>query len=234
MRIGILGTGMVGQTLAARLSELRHEVMVGTRDTSATLANTKPTPYGLPPFSIWQKSHPTVKLGTFAEAAAHGELILNCTSGLASLDALKAAGEHHLKNKILIDVSNPLDFSKGFPPSLTVCNTDSLGEQIQRTFPQIKVVKTLNTTNAMIMANPSLVPGDHHLFLSGNDEEAKSAVRTFLTALGWKDSNIIDLGDITTARGTEQLLPLWVRLYAKFQNPMFNFHVVTGGPPATQ
>jgi len=232
MKIGILGTGMVGQTLAGRLSELGHDVMVGTRDVSATLANTKPSPYGLPPYGVWQKNHPKVKLGTFAEAAAHGELLLNCTSGLSSLEALKAAGEKNLNGKVLIDVSNPLDFSKGFPPSLTVCNTDSLGEQIQRTFPQVRVVKTLNTTNAMIMANPSLVPGDHNLFLSGNDESAKSTVRTFLTGMGWKEANLIDLGDITTARGTEQLLPLWVRLYAKFQNPMFNFHVVTGALPA--
>ncbi|GJQ20433.1 MAG: DNA-binding protein [Bacteroidia bacterium] len=234
MKIGILGTGVVGQTLAGRLSGLGHEVIVGTRDVSATLANTKPTPYGLPPYSVWQKDHPAVKLGTFAEAAAHGEMLLNCTSGHASLDALKAAGERHLNGKVLIDVANPLDFSKGFPPFLTVCNTDSLGEQIQRTFPQVKVVKTLNTTNAMVMVNPSLVPGEHNLFLSGNDDGAKDSVRKLLRAMGWGDSTIIDLGDISTARGTEQLLPLWVRLYAKFQNPMFNFHVVSGASSQTR
>lgn len=234
MKIGILGTGVVGQTLAGRLSGLGHEVIVGTRDVSATLANTKPTPYGLPPYSVWQKDHPAVKLGTFAEAAAHGEMLLNCTSGHASLDALKAAGERHLNGKVLIDVANPLDFSKGFPPFLTVCNTDSLGEQIQRTFPQVKVVKTLNTTNAMVMVNPSLVPGEHNLFLSGNDDGAKDSVRKLLRAMGWRDSTIIDLGDISTARGTEQLLPLWVRLYAKFQNPMFNFHVVSGASSQTR
>ena len=173
-----------------------------------------------------------MKPATFAEAAAHGEFLLNCTVGMASLEALRAADEKNLNGKILIDISNPLDFSKGMPPTLTVCNTDSLGEQIQRAFPQVKVVKTLNTTNASVMVNPSSVPGDHDLFLSGNDEGAKAQVKKFLTTLGWKDSNIIDLGDIATARGTEQLLPIWVRLLLKLQTPTFNFHVVAGTPTA--
>jgi predicted dinucleotide-binding enzyme len=231
MNIGILGTGMVGQALAGKLSELGHNVVVGTRDVAATLANTKPNAMGLPPYSVWQKQYPKVKLATFAEAAAHGELLLNCTSGTASLDILKTAGENNLNGKILIDVSNPLDFSKGFPPSLTVCNTDSLGEQIQRAFPKVKVVKTLNTVNAFVMVDPSGVPGDHNLFLNGNDDGAKARVTQLLTSMGWEESNIIDMGDITTARGTEQLLPIWVRLFGKLQNPMFNFHIVVGPPP---
>ena len=234
MNIGILGTGMVGQALAGKLLELGHSVVVGTRDVSATLANTQPNAMGLPPYSVWQKQHPRVKLATFWDAAAHGELLMNCTAGTLSLAALKAAGEQNLNGKILIDVSNPLDFSKGFPPSLTVCNTDSLGEQIQRAFPRVKVVKTLNTTNAFVMVNPAAVPGDHNLFLNGDDEGAKREVRKFLVSLGWKESNIIDLGDITTARGTEQLLPIWVRLYGSLQNPMFNFHIVVGAQPKGQ
>ena len=232
MNIGILGTGMVGRALAGKLFDLGHNVVIGTRNVSATLASTSPAPSGLPPYSVWQKQYPKVKLASFAEAAAHGELLLNCTAGIASLEVLKAAGEDHLNGKIVIDISNPLDFSNGMPPSLSVCNTDSLGEQIQRTFPQVKVVKTLNTTNASVMINPSVVPGDHDLFLSGNDEGAKAQVKKFLTTLGWKDSNIIDLGDIATARGTEQLLPIWVRLLLKLQTPTFNFHVVVGTPTA--
>jgi predicted dinucleotide-binding enzyme len=231
MKIGILGTGMVGQALAGKLSELGHDVVVGTRDVTATLANTKPNAMGLPPYSIWQKQHPKVRLATFAEAAAHGSVLFNCTSGTAVLDILKSVGEKNVNGKILIDVSNPLDFSKGFPPSLTVCNTDSLGEQIQRAFPEVKVVKTLNTVNAFVMINPAGVPGDHNLFLNGNDDSAKTEVIKLLTTFGWKESNIIDLGDITTARGTEQLLPIWVRLFGKLQNPMFNFHIVVGSPP---
>lgn len=228
MKIGILGTGMVGQTIAGKLADLAHNVVIGTRDVSATLANTSPNAYGLPPFSAWYKEQSKVKLETFSEAMSHGEMLINCTAGTVSLDVLKAAGEKNLAEKILIDISNPLDFSKGMPPFLTVCNTDSLGEQIQRTFSALKVVKTLNTVNAMVMVNPLLIPGDHNLFISGNDADAKSSVIDLLKAFGWKESNIIDLGDITTSRATEQLLPIWVRLFGKLQTPLFNFHIVMG------
>ncbi|HEY6626362.1 MAG TPA: NAD(P)-binding domain-containing protein [Ignavibacteriaceae bacterium] len=228
MNFGIFGTGMVGQTIAGKLADLGNSVVIGTRDVSATLANTSPNAYGLPPFSAWYKQQTKVKLGTFADAAVHGEMLVNCSSGVASLDALKSAGEKNLNGKILIDISNPLDFSKGFPPTLTVCNTDSLGEQIQRAFPEIKVVKTLNTVNAMVMVNPSLVLGDHNLFICGNDSDAKDSVVKLLKTFGWKEVNIIDLGDITNARATEMLLPIWVRLYGKLQTPFFNFNVVVG------
>ena len=228
MNFGILGTGMVGQTIAGKLAGLGNSVVIGTRNVSATLANTSPNAYGLPPFSAWYKQQTKVKLGTFTDAAVHGEVIVNCSSGVASLDALRSVGEKNLNGKILIDISNPLDFSKGFPPTLTVCNTDSLGEQIQRAFPEIKVVKTLNTVNVMVMVNPSLVPGDHNLFICGNDSDAKASVANILKSFGWKESNIIDLGDITNARATEMLLPIWVRLYGKLQTPLFNFNVIVG------
>lgn len=131
--------------------------------------------------------------------------------------------------KILIDIANPLDFSNGFPPSLTVCNADSLAEELQQTFPALKVVKTLNTMSAFIMVNPGLVPGDHTVFISGNDSEAKSVVKGMLNSFGWDNKNIIDLGDITTARRTEMLLPVWVRLLGVLQTPMFNFHINIAG-----
>lgn len=133
-------------------------------------------------------------------------------SGSGSIDALNAVGKEKLNGKIILDIANPLDFSQGMPPSLLICNTDSLGEKIQREFPESKVVKGLNTMNCYLMMSPSLVPGDHNVFISGNDDEAKKEVESLLISIGWKKSNIIDLGDISTTRGTEMLLPIWLRL----------------------
>ena len=214
MKLGILGTGMVGNAIGTKLIQLGHEVKMGSRTPSNEKA------------AEWVKANgPKASQGTFADAAAFGEIVFNCTAGTASIEALKQAGERNLQSKILIDISNPLDFSRGMPPTLTICNTDSVGEQIQRAFPNVKVVKTLNTVNCNVMVNPSLVPGDHDVFLSGNDAAAKSKVREVLTQwFGWK--SVIDLGDISTARGTEMYLPLWVRLYALFQKPNFNIKVV--------
>ncbi len=225
MKIGVLGTGVVGQTIAAKLSELGHATFIGTRDPAATLARTAPDNFGNPPFKVWRDQHPKVELGTFAQAAAHGELVVNATNGAGTLAALAAAGEKNLAGKILLDIANPLDFSKGMPPSLSVCNTDSLGEQIQRAYPQTKVVKTLNTMNCYLMVGPKqLADGAHTVFVSGNDAGAKQKTTKLLESFGWSD--IIDLGDITTARGTEMILPIWVRLYGATKNPMFNFKVV--------
>jgi hypothetical protein len=152
---------------------------------------------------------------------------------MVSLAALEAAGHENLANKILVDVANPLDFSQGFPPSLSVCNTDSLGEQIQRAIPKAKVVKTLNTMSAYVMVNPAQVPGAHNVFLAGDDDDAKAQVATLLVeALGWKAEHLLDLGDISMARGTEMLLPIWVRLFSKLGNPMINFHIAQGPAPA--
>jgi 8-hydroxy-5-deazaflavin:NADPH oxidoreductase len=227
MRIGILGTGMAGQSIGAKLAELDHEVVVGTRDPAATLARDKPHPiYGNPPFRVWQEQHPSVKLATFAEAAGHGEVVVNATAGAASLDALRLAGDANLAGKILVDIANALDFSQGMPPSLLVANTDSLGERIQRAFPAARVVKTLNTMNALLMVNPRLLAdGGHTVFVCGDDPQAKARVSELLTdGFGWRD--VIDLGDITAARATEMVLPIWLRLWGALQTPMFNFNVV--------
>ncbi len=225
MRFAILGTGVVGKTIAARLADLGHEVMVGTRDPAETLSRTEPDRYGNPPFSAWQEEHPEVRLGTFAEAATHGEMVVNATAGAVSLEVLEQAGEDNLGGKILMDIANPLDFSQGFPPTLLVSNTDSLGEQIQRRFPEAKVVKTLHTMNAYLMVDPAqLAATDHTVFVGGNDAEAKAEVSELLRSFGWTD--IIDLGDITTSRGTEMLLPIWVRLIGVLQKPIFNFKIV--------
>lgn len=225
MKIGILGTGMVGQTIGGRLAQLGHDVMIGTRDVAETLARTAPDGMGNPPFSAWLKQNPKVKLGTFAQAAAHGERVVNATNGFAAIDILKAAGEANLNGKTLIDISNPLDFSKGMPPTLFVKDSDSLAEQIQRAFPRANVVKTLNTMTSSVMVNPGqLAGGDHTVFVSGNDAGAKAQVAELLKSFGWRD--IIDVGDITTARGTEMLLPIWLRLMGALQTPLFNFKIV--------
>ena len=227
MRVGVLGTGIVGQSIAAKLAELGHEAMIGTRDPAATLARSEPDPvYGTAPFRVWHEQHPDVKLGSFAEAAGHGELVVNATAGAASLDALGQAGEAGLAGKPLLDIANALDFSAGMPPSLLVANTDSLAERIQRAFPAARVVKTLNTMNALVMVNPEqLAAGDHHVFVCGDDPEAKARATELLTEFGWR--HVIDLGDITAARATEMVLPIWLRLMGVLQTPMFNLKVVT-------
>jgi predicted dinucleotide-binding enzyme len=226
MNIGILGTGTVGRTLGAKLAEAGHDVMLGTRNTAGTLARTAPDARGRPGFGSWHAQNPGVGIGAYAEAARHGQTVINATLGAASLDALRMAGEANLRGKILIDLADPLDFSQGMPRSLTVCNTDSLAEQIQRAFPSVKVVKTLNTVTAPLMVNPGLVAGgDHTLFLSGNDDAAKAQVRTWLAEwFGWR--HVIDLGDITTARGVEMYLPLWLELMVALGTPVFNVKVL--------
>ncbi len=226
MRIGILGTGVVGLTISGKMAELGHAVMLGTRDVVRTMSRKESNAYGLPSLGGWLEQNPGVKVGTFADAAQQAEIVFNATNGLGSLPALHQAGEGNLNGKILVDISNPLDFSKGMPPSLAVCNTDSLGEQIQSAFPEVMVVKTLNTVTASLMVNPrQLAQGEHHIFISGNDVDAKAQVAEKLTAwFGWK--HIIDLGDITTARGTEMYLPIWLRLWGVLGTGEFNIQVV--------
>lgn len=226
MKIAVLGTGVVGQTIAAKLAEIGHAVTIGTRYPEETRARTEPGSYGQPSFSAWLAQNSGVQLGSFEEAARFGEVVFNATNGMGSLEALRQVGEANLNGKILIDIANPLDFSRGMPPTLSVSNTDSLSEQIQRSFPQVKVVKTLNTVTASLMVNPGLVGnGEHTIFVSGNDPAAKGLVRDWLANwFGWKD--ILDLGDITTARGVEMYLPLWLGLWGSMGTGMLNIKVV--------
>jgi predicted dinucleotide-binding enzyme len=224
MNIAVLGTGMVGQALAARLLELGHDVVVGTRDPEATGRRKEPDAMGNPPFSAWLEAHPAARLATFADAAAGAQLVVNATSGTGALPALEQAGADNLAGKVILDISNPLDFSAGFPPTMFVKDTDSLGEQIQRTFPQARVVKTLNTLNANLMVNPKQLGQESSVFVSGNDEAAKATVTELLQSFGHTD--VIDLGDISTARGTEMLLPVWLRLMGALGTPAFNFKIV--------
>lgn len=213
MKIGVLGTGAAGQTVGAKLVTMGHDVMMGAREA----ANPK---------AVGFAERSGGRAGSFAEAAAHGDIVFNCTRGDTSVAMLSAIATQ-LKGKILLDVANPLDFSAGFPPHLSVVNTDSLAEQIQRALPDTFVVKSLNTVNAAVMIEPQRVPGHHTVFVSGNDAHAKGRVMDLLRSLGWQ--SIIDLGDITTARAAEQLLPLWVRLFTALgNNPIFNIAVMKG------
>jgi hypothetical protein len=221
-----MGTGPVGQTLAGKLAELGHEVTVGTRAPDETLARTEPDYMGNPPFRAWHDVHPAVGLRTAVDAAREAELIVNASNGVGSVAMLEAAGAENLAGKVLVDVSNPLDFSQGMPPSLFVSNTDSLGEQIQRAFPDAKVVKTLNTVNHEVMVDPSLVPGEHDVFLGGEDADAKRQVGELLQGFGWPAGRIRDLGGISSARGMEMYLPLWLRLLGALGTGTFNIAVV--------
>jgi 8-hydroxy-5-deazaflavin:NADPH oxidoreductase len=225
VNVAVLGTGIVGRTLAAKLEGLGHDVVIGTRDVEETLARTEPDGMGNPPYAVWQEGHPSVRLVTFPEAGAHGELVVNATAGGASLAALEAVGREALAGKVIVDVANPLDFSQGRPPVLTVANTDSLGEQIQRAFPDSRVVKTLNTMNAFVMVEPSRVPGDHAVFVAGDDDAAKETVKGVLQEFGWSETSIVDLGGIRSARSTEMYLPLWLSLWGALGTGDFNIGV---------
>lgn len=213
MRYGVLGTGMVGDTLATKLVELGHEVMMGSR----TANNEKAKAWS-------DRVGARASTGTFAEAAAFGEILLSCTQGETSIQAIGSADPKDLNGKVLVDVSNPLDFSRGMPLRLSISNDDSLGETIQRKFPQLRVVKALNTCNCKVMVEPSRVPGEHDIFLCGNDPAARETVKGMLTDFGWK--SIIDLGDLTAARATEQLMPFWMRLFQMSGSADFNLKIV--------
>lgn len=218
MRIAILGTGTVGTTLAARLLELGHQVRVGTRDPAATLAAGSQAP-----IKALVAEHPLAVV-TFAEAAAQSEFIINASAGVATLDVLMLAGQENLAHKPLLDVSNPLDFSGGFPPHLFVKDTDSLGEQIQAAFPDALVVKSLNTVTAELMVRPEgAAKGGHTMFMAGNHGGAKEMVQELLEGFGYTD--IIDLGGITSARGMEMMLPMWLQIMGALDTPMFGFKV---------
>jgi len=219
MKIAILGTGMVGNALGTKLVQKGHEVTMGSRTANNEAAQKWVSSSG-------ENAHS----GTFRDAAEFGEIVISCTGGMHSMAALQSVGAEPLRNKILIDVSNPLQQTSNGSMILGFCNTDSLGEQIQRAFPQTRIVKALNTVNCDIMIEPSRVPADHKLFICGNDAKAKKELAGYLNEwFGWKIDNIIDLGDITAARGTEMMMSLWMRLFqGVIGHPHFNYHIVLG------
>ena len=219
MQVGVLGTGIVGRTLASRLLELGHHVTLGSRTKGNDAAMQWLAQAG-------EGAPGRAQIGTFGDAAGPADLVINATAGMASISALMQAGADAINGKPLIDVSNALDFSHGFPPRLFVSNDDSLGEQIQAAFPDALVVKSLNTVTAAVMVNPSLVPGHHVVFVAGNDDGAKQTVSALLGEFGWAPDQIIDLGDITAARAAEMYLPLWLRLMGATNTPYFNIDLI--------
>jgi len=214
-KIGIFGTGVVGNSIGTKLVQLGYSVMMGSRTASNEKAN------------AWVAANgKNASAGTFNDTADFGDIIFNCTRGDATLEVFKQAGIDRLNNKVIVDIRNPLDFSKGMPPSLIpeFSNTNSLAEEIQKLLPAARVVKTLNIVNCEVMVNPRKSGGDPTMFISGNDTAAKEKVKGILNQFGWTD--IIDLGDVTTSRGTEMLLPIWLRIYMATGNGYFAFKII--------
>jgi 8-hydroxy-5-deazaflavin:NADPH oxidoreductase len=208
MQLAILGTGAVGPALGKAFSGVGHDVVIGTRDPEQTKRREQWAGVDLP-------------LAAYEDLDA--EVFINATNGRGSLSALQAVGEA-LNGHVLIDAGNPLDFSQGFPPSLFVCNTDSLAEQLQREFPQARVVKMFNTMANEVMINPRGLNNDSTIFVAGNDPAARQTATSLAADLGWTD--VFDLGDLTAARGLEMYLPLWVRILAQLGRPHFNIKLV--------
>jgi 8-hydroxy-5-deazaflavin:NADPH oxidoreductase len=226
MKIAVFGTGSVGQALAARLAGLSHHVTMGTRNIENSLAKETKDAYGTPTVSEFLIAQPTITLHIYADAAKDAQLIVLATKGDGAQEALASAG--NLDGKIVLDITNPLDFSKGFPPTLFLSNDTSLGEVLQESFPKTHIVKSLNTMYNGLMVNPRALGEDSTVFVSGNDADAKAVVTSILKEFGWKDTEILDLGDITTARGTEGILPIWLRIFGATKTGFFNFKVATG------
>jgi predicted dinucleotide-binding enzyme len=225
MKIGILGTGIVGRSHAEKLLRLGHDIMIGTRDVDKTLAQSVTDQMGNETLTNWLKKNPQIKLGTFLEASEFAELIINVLRGEIVLAVFSTLNADKLVDKVIIDIANDLDFSKGMPPVLLTRDGNSLGERLQELLPKSKIVKSLNTVSAQLQVNPRLLAdGDHVVFVSGNDDEAKKVVEQILKSYGWKD--IIDLGDITTARGAELMMPIWLRLWGVVGTTMFNYKIV--------
>lgn len=216
MKIGILGTGVVAKTLSPKLIELGHEVTVGTRNVAETLTKTEKDMMGNPPFKEWHANFPKVKLGAFAESAKFGEMIILATHGVATINAIDLAEKNNFKGKVVVDTTNPLDFSQGMPPKFAATLGNSLGEQIQKYLPEAKVVKAFNTVNAYVMVSPKREEGDPDLFIAGNDEAAKSKLKTLAEQMGWK--RILDVGDITNSYWLEAMTMFWVYYGAKYNN----------------
>jgi len=212
MKVGVLGTGMVGRAIATKLAAIGHDVTMGSRSPGNESA------------LAWARDAGG-EAGTFADAAASAEVVFNCTAGAHSLAALEAAGEEAIADKLLIDVANPLDFSQPSGPALAVAGTDSLGEQIQRALPRARVVKALNTVNAEVMVDPDRIEGDHVVFVCGDDSAAKERAVRLVGELGWPEERVVDLGPIAAARASEMYLPLWIALMGRLGTSQFNIEL---------
>ena len=231
MKFAVIGTGMVGRAIAGRLSELGHDVEMGTRDVEATLAKSESDGRGTPALKYWLASHSAIHLETFASASASAEIVVNALSGIHALDVMQELGARGLGGKVLLDISVPIVRGSGMPPELFVANTDSLGEQIQRAVPSALVVKSLNTVWCEIMVRPERLPAPHSMFVAGNSAEAKETVIKLLQQFGWPEKSLIDLGDISASRATEMYSKLLFTLASKFGSFDFNISLVRSLAP---
>ena len=205
MKFGVLGTGSVGSAIASKLVSLGHDVKMGSRSANNDKA------------VAWVASAgPRASAGTFADAAAFGEVLFNCTNGNATLEAVRAAGADAIADKVLVDLANRLPL----PPERGI----SLGEAVQQAVPRARVVKALNTVNAQVMVEPARLPGSHAVLICGNDAEAKRVVRGLLESFGWRE--VVDLGDIKAARATEGFMDLWLALAKSLGTYVFNVQIV--------
>ncbi|ENM3023504.1 NAD(P)-binding domain-containing protein [Salmonella enterica] len=227
MKIGIIGTGMVGRAFATRLAGLGHDVVIGTRNVAVTLARTKPDNKGISPFSTWFVNNKDIPLVSLQEAGTHGELIINATEGVNSLNAFRITGSENLRGKTILDLALPLSYSDNRPPHLSFANDDSLGEQMQRLLPESHVVKSLNTMSFPVMLEPSRLPAPHNVFISGDNVDAKNIVCNLLSELGWPEESIMDLGGIISARGTEMYANLLFYVAQVKQSYDFNISIIS-------
>lgn len=219
MNIGVLGTGTVGEAIATALTEKGFNVRMGSR----TPDNEKA--------AAWvKKSNDHATQGDFNDAAAFGEIVFVCLNGSYALDVIRSLATDTVEGKIIVDITNPLDFTHGMPPRIIegLGNATSLGEEIQKALPNSFVVKTLNTVNYKLMVNAKVVNGgDHHLFVCGDDTESKNKVKHFLVDhFNWKADHMVDLGGIQASRAVEAIVPFWVLVYQALGTPLFNFKVV--------
>jgi 8-hydroxy-5-deazaflavin:NADPH oxidoreductase len=199
MRVGVLGTGEVARRLAAGFRSRGHDVMIGSRDPDK------------PELREWLSGDGAgVEAGTFAQAAAYGELLVLAVLGNAAEDAIAQAGPENFAGKVVIDVMNPLDFSGGFPPKLSISGEDSLGERVQRALPEAKVVKAFNTIGSPYFVDPSFSEGRPTMLIAGDDEEAKRIVTDVLADFGW--THTVDIGGIAGSRELEAICILWVKI----------------------
>ncbi len=216
MKIGILGTGVVGRTLAVKLNDLGHEVTIGTRNVSKTLSKTSTDTMGSPPFKEWYSKYSEIKLSAFADTTRFGEIIILATHGVATIGAIDLAEKNNFRGKVVIDTTNPLDFSQGMPPKFAATLGNSLGEKIQNHIPEAKVVKAFNTVNAYVMVSPKREEGNPDLFIAGNDEDAKKKIKSLAEQLDWE--NIVDIGDISQSYWLESMTMFWVQYGLKYNN----------------
>jgi 8-hydroxy-5-deazaflavin:NADPH oxidoreductase len=221
MQIAIVGSGVVARFFGQAFAAAGHEVTLGTRDPEQT--RSRPEWSDPSTSSGPTQAEPVEALSLVRYADLQGDVFLNATRGDGSLDALQAVGPA-LHGKVLVDASNPLDTSKGFPPSLFVANTDSLAEQLQRALPEVRLVKMFNTMAHEVMVDPAALGQQSTIFVAGDDASARQTATELARDLGWTD--VLDLGDLTAARGLEMYVPLWIRIYGAVGQPFFNIKVV--------